>query len=78
MRIERSWKPRRILAAGAAFILWVATSIACLAEIWLWGEILLWNLFRFNTELGWLKDDSAEKRSLSNEQWGIMGARGPF
>ena len=22
--------------------------------------------------------DSAEKRSLSNEQWGIMGARGPF
>ena len=59
MRIERSRKLSRILSAVAAFLLWVATSIACLAEIWLWGEILLWNLFRFNAELGWLKDGLA-------------------
>ena len=59
MRIERSRKLRRILSAVAAFILWAATSIACLAEIWFWGEILLWNLFRFNTELGWLRDGLA-------------------
>ena len=59
MRTEPSFNPKRILSAVAAFVLWAATSIVCLAEIWLWGEILLWNLFRFNAELGWLKDGLA-------------------
>ena len=47
MRIERSWKPKRIVSAVIAFVLWIVTSAACLAEIVFFGEVVLWNLFRF-------------------------------
>ena len=47
MRINRSWTPRWVGSAVIAFVLWILTSAAGLAEIAFFGEVVLWNLPRF-------------------------------